>query len=252
MRRDLEGEGAVPLTPEEREKFGAKEGQPAYRTRSGDIKFGPAGATINNNNAINPGGATDKQIFDGVAEDMKEARAAVTGLQSIQEARKAVAGGAIFGAGADTRLGLQKVGALLGVVDTKSIQNTETFRAAIAPQVAAMLKATVGTTQISNTDRDFAQEAAGGKITLDEGTVKRLLTIMEKAGRGRVDAYNKRVNEIYPDSPDGKFKRERSFLGLSGVPEPFAEPEAAPAGAARKTIGGKTYEKRADGWYEVK
>ena len=214
--------------------------------------IGGSGVTVNNNNAINPGGANDKQIFDAVTEDAKDARAAVTGLQAIQEARKAVAGGAIFGAGADTRLGLQKVGSLLGVVNPEKIQNTETFRSAIAPQVAAMLKATVGTAQISNTDREFAEKAAGGNISLDEGTVKRLLTIMEKAGRGRVDAYNKRLNEVYPDSPDGKFRRERAVLGLSGVPEPTAEPEAAPAGIARKTIGGKTYEKRADGWYEVK
>jgi hypothetical protein len=214
--------------------------------------IGGSGVTVNNNNAINPGGANDKQIFDAVTEDAKDARAAVTGLQAIQEARKAVAGGAIFGAGADTRLGLQKVGSLLGVVNPEKIQNTETFRSAIAPQVAAMLKATVGTAQISNTDREFAEKAAGGNISLDEGTVKRLLTIMEKAGRGRVDAYNKRLNEVYPDAPDGKFRRERAVLGLSGVPEPTVEPEAVPAGAARKTIGGKTYEKRADGWYEVK
>jgi hypothetical protein len=40
---------------------------------------------------------------------------------------------------------------------------------------------------------------------------------------------------------------------LTGVPDPTPEAETPPpAGAARKSIGGKTYEKRADGWYEVK
>jgi hypothetical protein len=182
MRREVNPEPPTPLTPEERQQLGIRPDIPAYR-QGKEIKFGPAAATINNNNALNPGGGTDKQIFDTIEADAKDARAAVTGLQAIQEARKAVAGGAIFGAGADTRLGLQKVGSLLGVVNPEKIQNTETFRAAIAPQVAAMLKATVGTAQISNTDREFAEKAAGGNISLDEGSVKRLLTIMEKAAR---------------------------------------------------------------------
>lgn len=47
-RRDLQGEGAVPLTAEERKQFGISESQAAYKTRNGEIKFGPAGTTINN------------------------------------------------------------------------------------------------------------------------------------------------------------------------------------------------------------
>lgn len=46
-RRELEGEGAVPLTEAERKSFGIKPDQSAYKTRSGDIKFGPAGTTVN-------------------------------------------------------------------------------------------------------------------------------------------------------------------------------------------------------------
>jgi hypothetical protein len=45
-RRELEGEGAAPLSQEERASLGIGPGQAAYRTRSGEIKFGPAGTKI--------------------------------------------------------------------------------------------------------------------------------------------------------------------------------------------------------------
>lgn len=49
LERELAGEGATPLTAQEREAYGLRPDQPAYRTRDGAIKFGPAGTTINNN-----------------------------------------------------------------------------------------------------------------------------------------------------------------------------------------------------------
>lgn len=175
-----------------------------------------AGAT-----SVNVGGGENRQVFDAVAESATAARAAVTGLNSLTEARKAVEGGIISGAGADTRLGLQRVGALLGVVDPEIIQNTETFRSAIAPQVAAMMKATVGSTQISNADREFAQQAAGGSIALNDGTIRRLLDVMERAGKASVQSHMDRLNKVYPEGQG--FDRERA---LFGVDLPVVQPEA--------------------------
>lgn len=165
-----------------------------------------AGAT-----SVNVGGGSDKQIFDAIDESAKAARAAATGLQSISEARRAVEGGGVFGSGADFRLGLRKVAALLGADNTKVV-NTETFRAAIAPQIAATMKATVGSTQISNADREFAEKAAGGSITLDEQSIKRLLGIMEKAGNVVIQQHRDKMDAIYPN--DGKFARERALFGV--------------------------------------
>lgn len=173
-----------------------------------------AGATkvSTNNNISTGGGGSDKQIFDSVEESAKAARAAATGLNGLREARKALDSGIVNGAGADARLGLQKVGALLGVSDPNTIQNTETFRAAIAPQVAAMIKSTVGTANISNSDREFAEKAAGGNINLDAGSIRRLVDIMDRAGTGIVKAHNERLDAIYPNDP--KFKRERALFGV--------------------------------------
>lgn len=178
-------------------------------------QYKPGGMTVN------IGGGDNKQVFDAMAESAVSARSSVTGLSAVSEARKALDGGIISGAGADARLGLQKVGALLGVADPNVIQNTETFRAAIAPQVAAMMKATVGSTQISNADREFAEKASGGSITLDEGSIRRLVDIMERASTAIVQSHGERLNRVYPDGQG--FDRERA---LFGVQVPSAGPPA--------------------------
>lgn len=181
-----------------------------------------AGATSVNVN----GGGSDKQIFDTVKESSDAARSAATGLNAVREARAAVKGGAFLGAGADTKLAFQKIGASLGLANADKIINTETFRSAIAPAVASLLKSTVGSANISNSDREFAEKAAGGSISLDEGTITRLLDIMERGNVTILEGHQKRMDAIYPD--DVANKRERA---LFGVPMPAA-PAAPPAAAA--------------------
>lgn len=171
------------------------------------------------------GGGSDKQVFDNINESAKAAQSAVQGLSSIKTARDAVKAGGIFGAGADVRLGIAKLGTLLGL-PSQAVENTETFRAAIAPQVAALMKATVGSTQISNADREFAEKAAGGSINLDEKSILRLLNVMEKASRAAVASHRDRLNKVYPERPDGRFERERALFGVPEVPEEPAPPPA--------------------------
>lgn len=162
---------------------------------------------------INMGGGSDKQVFDAMNESTAAAKAAATGLNSIAEARKSLQGGAITGAFANEQLALQKIGAAIGVLDPSAIQNTETFRSAIAPQVAAMMKATVGSTQISNADREFAEKAAGGSITLDEGSILRLLDIMERGSAVVLENHRQRLDKVYPT--EGGFQRERALFEVN-------------------------------------
>lgn len=183
-----------------------------------------AAATTINNNA---GGGSDKQIFDAFDERSKEARLAAAGLTAIQNARSALngPGGSITGSAADLRLGMQKAAASLGIGDPEKIINTETFRAAIAPQVASVLKSTVGTANISDADRRFAVKAAGGSIELDRGSINRLLDIMERANTGQLNAYKDQLEAVYPDPV--AHKRERALFGVN-ISAPTAP--AAPAG----------------------
>lgn len=194
----------------------------------------------------NVGGGSDKQIFDTFSENAKEARAAANGLVALRSARQALQGpgGAITGFGADEKLTFQKLGAALGVADPASVQNTETFRAAIAPQVASMLKSTVGSANISNSDREFAEKAAGGSIKLDGGSINRLLDIMEKAGTARLELHQQQLDAVYPDATANK--RERALFGVqmpAAPPQP-EKPQQQPVTNGAIIVNPKTGERR--------
>lgn len=221
------GRGVRPMSPAEREQWKVPEGMSAGVDDNGKPVFSPSSVNVN------LGGGSDKQVFDAMDESAKTARQTAAGLTGLREARQAIDGGAILGAGANERLGLQKVGALLGVANSDKIVNTETFRAAIAPQVAAVLKSTVGTANISNTDREFAEKAAGGNITLDPKSITRLLDIMERAGSAQLSAHQKRLETVYPDAE--KNRRERALFGVD-MPAAAVAPEATPAAGGFKIL----------------
>jgi hypothetical protein len=168
-----------------------------------------AGATTNN---IDLSGGGDKEVFNRMGTLYDSVNSMRTGLRSLREAKKAILDGAITGPMANERLFLQKIGAALGIADTQTITNTETFRSSIAPQVAAMIRATVGSTQISDGDRKFAMMAAGGDIELDQGTILRLVDIMERANAAAIDEYQDRLDRVYPpDSTDPNVQRSRAI-----------------------------------------
>jgi hypothetical protein len=189
-------------------------GLPSLRMDEYKTQKARAGATSITNDLT---GGSSKQVFDTFKERADAASTAATGLNSLREARKAVNDGGFFGAGADTRLGFAKIGQLLGFEDGR-ITNTETFRSAIAPQVAAVMKSTVGSTQISNADREFAEKAAGGTITLDSKSINRLLDIMERGSNDIISRHQRQLDAVYPESPDGRFARERALFGVQVPP----------------------------------
>jgi hypothetical protein len=208
--------------PTEFQEFEYAQRNPAFAARQLELKR--AGAQN-----INVGGGSDKQIFDVMGESATSARAAATGLAALREARAAVEGGIVSGVGADFNLGLRRAAAALGA-DASKVVNTETFRSAIAPQIAAMMKAAVGSTQISNADREFAEKAAGGSITLNEGSIRRLLDIMERANVGLIETHQKRLDAVYPES--GNFGRERALFGVD------APARSPPGGGVPLPVGG--------------
>jgi hypothetical protein len=214
--------------PTEIQEFEYGQRNPAFAARQLELKR--AGAQN-----INVGGGSDKQIFDTMGESATAARAASTGLAALREARAAVDAGIVSGAGADFNLTMRRAAAALGA-DASKVVNTETFRSAIAPQIAAVMKATVGSTQISNADREFAEKAAGGSITLNEGSIRRLLDIMERANMGLIETHQRRLNAVYPET--GNFGRERALFSVDApARSPVGGGAPLPVGGSR-TING--------------
>lgn len=183
---------------------------------------------------FNIGGGSDKQIFDTLGASTEKAASAAVGLNALTEATKALDGGAITGFAADQRLYLSKLGQYLGITDPEAVQNTETFRAAIAPQVSAMIKATVGSANISNSDREFAEKAAAGSISLDEGSIKRMIKIMDKMGREAVKLHNKKVDLVYP--PGKGFDRERALFLVEELVAAPVTPDGTTAPAKEPVV----------------
>lgn len=202
-----------------------KQGLPPLRMDEYQMAKSRAAATNINNDLS---GGSSKQVFDELKERATMARSAATGLTAINQARKAVEEGGFFGAGADARLTFAKIGAALGYEDGR-ITNTETFRSAIAPQVAAMLKSVAGTANLSNADREFAEKAAGGSIALDQKTITRLLDIMERGNKAIMADHQSLLDEVYPATDDRKYARERALFGIRQ--QQPATPPSAPAGA---------------------
>jgi hypothetical protein len=82
LREGLQGEGATPLTDAERQQYNIPKGQAAYKTRGGDIKFGPAGTTVKSEGAIPPGHRAIRDADGNIMSvepipGSKEAKAAV-------------------------------------------------------------------------------------------------------------------------------------------------------------------------------
>jgi hypothetical protein len=96
------------------------------------------------------------------------------------------------------------------------------------------MKATVGSTQISNADREFAEKAAGGSIALDEKSIGRLLDIMERGSNGLIERHQKQLDAVYPETPDGRFARERAIFSVQAPSQQPDQLSAPKPGEIRK------------------
>lgn len=169
------------------------------------------------NLTVDMGGGSNKQVFDAMDARSALAQSSYNALTALNNAEAAVDSGIINGAGANQILGLKKVASAMGMDDSQ-IVNTETFVAAMAPVVAATLKATAGTANLSNADMEFAKKAAAGDITLDARSIKRLIGILRASNEAVVKSFNGKLDKVYPDDGKGTYSRERALFGLGEIP----------------------------------
>lgn len=97
LRREVQGEGARPMTPEERAAYNVAPNQPAYITRTGDPKFGPVGTTVNNTNTFDGKGenkfnealgAAQAKRWNGYIEEGDVAQNRLADIQTLREASR--------------------------------------------------------------------------------------------------------------------------------------------------------------------
>lgn len=165
-----------------------------------------------------------KEDYRFIADRAGQLQEVVSGLDSIVEARAALdsAGGTITGAGAETvRLPLARIGAAFGVTDPAIVENTETLGSELAKRVLTQLALMKGAP--SNRDLEFVQKAAGGEISLNEGSIRRLLDIAENTMYRAIERHNNAFDEVA--AGDEKLARMAPFYRIE-LPERQI-PEAA-------------------------
>jgi hypothetical protein len=130
-------------------------------------------------------------------DDRDSAMSAVQGLRGITEARTLMNSGIITGFGANYVVNFGKALRRVGInVAENDIDNSNAFIAAQAQQVANIIQQFGAGTGLSDADREFATKAAGGDITLTEGSIKKILDINERAYRNVIKDYNGRAEKI--------------------------------------------------------
>ena len=105
-------------------------------------------------------------------------------INTIKIGRGLVQQGIVTGFGADFRVDLGRALKLAGIeTGDDAVANTQTFAATMAQNVGKLIKQFGAGTGLSDADREYAIKMAGGQITLDEGAIKKILDINEKAAK---------------------------------------------------------------------
>jgi hypothetical protein len=170
-----------------------------------------------------------KGIADKVLKEAEAAETAANTVRTVQNARSQFDQGIVSGIQAPVELQIRKVLTAFGNVDPK-VSNTEAFQATMAPLILELVQGLGAGTGISNADRDFARDAAGGRISLDNESIARLLEITERMSREKLARLNKKVESAIETDPEAQ-----KYRGYLNTQEPPAYTPPKPAGAA---IGG--------------
>ena len=139
----------------------------------------------------------------GVLESKTAAQDAADILATNEVGRSLLKSGAITGAGADFFVGLNKAlkqgGIDFGYADAAA--NSQAYGAAMAANTGKLIKQFGAGTGISDADRDYATQAAAGKITMDEAAIRKVLNINDRAARNVIERHNKSVKGIKTNIP---------------------------------------------------
>ena len=124
-------------------------------------------------------------------------------LRTNQIGRDILASGAITGTGAEFFVGLNnalnQAGIDFGYADAAA--NSQAYAAALGGNVGKIIKQFGAGTGLSDADRKFAEQMAGGKITLSETALKRILDINDRVANNIIDLHNRNVKNIRTNVP---------------------------------------------------
>jgi len=124
-------------------------------------------------------------------------------INTIGEGRKLLNSGMITGKGAEWIIGFGQVLKQAGVDFGKNdpVANSQAYGANMAGNVGKIIKQFGSGTGLSDADREYAAAMAGGKITMDENAIRRILDISEKQARWTIQYHNKQAAGVKSKLP---------------------------------------------------
>jgi hypothetical protein len=138
-----------------------------------------------------------------IIDSQVAAKDAASIIDTVKTGRDLMKSGMITGAGADFLVnfnqGLKTVGIDAGLADAAA--NSQAFAANMAGNVGKLIKQFGSGTALSDADREFAKDMAGGRISLDAKAINRILDINERAARSVITQHNKDVKGIKTNIP---------------------------------------------------
>lgn len=162
--------------------------------------YGPGAGTQVDVNL--PGKEFGKELGVQIAKDMikerlPQARKAVAGLQTVREARNLLDEGAFTGKFGPAQLAfgaaLQDIGIDYG---GDAVANTQAYTAAMGREVGDLVTMFGAGTGLSDADREFAKQMAGGDIAITEKALRKILDLNERARRNALKQYNKDAKSV--------------------------------------------------------
>lgn len=144
-----------------------------------------------------------KEQAGNIIKNRTAAQDAASIIDTVKTGRDIMKSGMITGAGADFLVnlnqGLKTVGIDAGYADAAA--NSQAFTANMAANVGKLIKQFGAGTGLSDADREFAKDMAGGRISLDAKAINRILDINERAARNVITRHNKDVKGIKTNIP---------------------------------------------------
>lgn len=148
-------------------------------------------------------GGLGKGQADRIINSQVAAQDAAAIIDTVKTGRDIMKSGMITGAGADFLVnlnqGLKTAGIDAGYADAAA--NSQAFTANMAGNVGKLIKQFGAGTGLSDADREFAKDMAGGRISLDAKAINRILDINERAARNVITRHNKDVKGIKTNIP---------------------------------------------------
>jgi hypothetical protein len=145
-----------------------------------------------------------KTMGETIVKERADVQQAADSFQGLREAEKLLNSGVITGTGAEYILGAGKALQQVGFNFAKDpVANTQAFVASMGKQVGTIIKQFGSGTGLSDADREYAEKMVGGKITLTEEAIRKIISINKRAYQNVIRNYNKRAKQVM-EKPEAK------------------------------------------------